>query len=708
MIFRLQHYGFDQSKYDRPNQKWVCGWARDGKSCHVGPDGKGNCIAAHECIPIRNQDRWACSRAKEFGGRCLAGPLPDGTCCNAIPRCQPVLSVRAKRGAVAKWASFFVLGLVLMFSAGPSGPNFISPGGLTSQHQETAQSCGNCHSDFKGGPVKWMRAAFVSTRSPQGESRLCLSCHIFGGSSGMPHSFSEKKLIQISQSIKAKGMVDSASVEMDLADMLSLNGERKPGKFVACATCHQEHRGRNANLAAMNNLRCQSCHVVRFTSFERDHPEFSNFPYDRRTRLVFDHSRHLNKHFAGKMKERAPKSCKSCHLPDASGTLMTVRPFKVACAACHEGQILGEGSAGSKGIPFIALPGLDAESLQEAKIDIGHWPQDAEEEGLPPFMRFLLSGDPKFRKAAASLKGADLLDLSKANAAVKSAAGEFAWAIKRLVFDLAVNGQKTLKSRLENILRRRLSAAEFSRLSGQIPAGVLRSSQKKWFPRLSSEISLRKKGKKPGSKKKDPEEKESESKDEEPEELPSAEDISVAGGWYVQDFSVYYRPSGHEDRFLKDWMDLVAGGDGSKEAMKGMFAALSDPKATGYCAKCHSIDRVSGKARRVNWRARRSASDVKKFIRYQHTPHFSLLDEKGCLTCHRLNANADYLKGFKDDNPATFTSNFRPIAKKVCASCHTRVGASNSCLTCHNYHVGKVVPARTSARMRMPENLNNP
>jgi len=703
MIFRLQRYGFDQSKYDRPNRKWVCGWAQDGKSCPVGPDSKGNCIAGHECIPIKNRDRWACSRAKEFGGKCSAGPLPDGTCCNAIPRCQPALSIRAKRGAVAKWASFFVLGLVLMFSAGPSGPNFISPGELTSYHQTATQSCENCHSDFRGGPVKWMRAAFVSTRSPQGESRLCLSCHIFGGSGGSPHSLSEKKLIRITQSIKAKGVVDSPSMGMGLADLLSLNGKRGPEGFVACATCHREHRGRNASLAALNHLRCQSCHAVRFTSFEGDHPEFSNFPHDRRTRLVFDHSRHLNKHFSGKMKNLAPKSCKNCHLPDASGALMTVRSFETTCASCHEGQIFGKGSAGEKGIPFIALPGLDAESLLGAKIDIGHWPQDAEREDLPPFTRFLLSGDPKFQKAAASLKDADLLDLSKANLAVKSAAGEFAWAIKKLVFDLAVNGQKALKARLKKLLGRRLSEAEFSRLSGQIPAGALRLSQKKWFPGLSSELSLRKEGGKPGTKKKELGDKEVDSKEGEPEDLPSAEDISVAGGWYLQDFSVYYRPSGHGDRFLQTWMDVVAGTDASRGNVKVLFSALSDRKAIGYCAKCHSIDRTGGKTQRVNWRARRPVSRAKKFNRFRHSPHFSLLGEKGCLSCHRINAKADYLKGFKGDDPTTFSSNFLPIAKNVCAACHTSGGASNSCLTCHNYHIGKVIPALTSARMRASE-----
>ena len=699
MIKWFQNFKFDQSQYDRPGGKWVCGWAAEGRACHVGPDGGGRCIARHECTPINKRDRWSCARSKEFGGRCAQGPLPDGTCCHPIPPCQPVMSIRARRGALSRWSALFVLGLVLLFIAGPAGPEFISPGALTSQHQTAASSCGNCHSTFEGGPAGWLAAAFTP-HSGAKDSRLCVSCHVLGDNSGSPHSLSPQSLVQISERIAQKQKAEPDSIDMLLADTLGLRGGHGPEGTVACATCHQEHRGKGADLAEMNSRRCQSCHTARFMSLGEDHPEFKRFPYSRRTRLIFDHASHLNKHFTGEAKNRAPTSCKSCHLPDPAGTYMKTRRFESACAACHEGQILGESSAGAKGIPFITLPGLDAEGLQKAKIDVGHWPQDAEGEELTPFLGLLLSADSEFKKAEEALEDVDLLDLAEAKDDVRKAAGRLAWAIKGLVHEIAAGGQKALKARLEKALARPLGAAELSRLSAQLPVGVMRGAMAAWFPGLSAEIERRKDDEAPGKEK---EEGEKEPEEKEGEELPLPEEVSVAGGWYEQDFTLYYRPTGHEDRFIRGWLDLASGGAASGGARGDMFKSLSGKKSPGLCAKCHSVDRAGEKVRRVNWRAKGPTMNVRGFTRYRHAPHFNLLDEKGCLTCHRLDSGAKYLGGFKDLNPATYASNFHPIPKAVCTTCHARNGASDKCLTCHNYHIGEVKPALSNAPMRMPE-----
>ena len=699
MIFRFQDFKFDRSKYDRPNQKWVCGWAAEGKACPVGPDGGGLCIARYECTPIKKGDRWSCARAKEFGGRCAMGPMPDGSCCNPVPPCQPVKSIRARRGAVSRWAALLVLGLMLLFIAGPVGPEFISPGTLTSQHQTAVSSCGNCHSTFEGGPAGWLAAAFKS-HSGAKDSRLCISCHILGENSGSPHGLSPQSLAVINKRIGQKGKAEPDLINMLLADSLGLRGEQGPNSTVACATCHQEHQGRSADLTDMNARRCQSCHATRFTSLGADHPEFKSFPYNRRTRLVFDHASHLNKHFRGDAKDSAPKSCKSCHLPDPSGTYMKTRQFERTCAACHEGQLLGQGSAGAKGIPFITLPGLDAEGLKKAGVDVGYWPRDAEGEGLTPFLKLLLLADPEFKKAEAALDDADLLDLEKADKSLRVAAGQLAWAVKRLVYEVAAEGQKALKARLEKSLARPLGAAELSRLSAQLPVGVMRGVMATWFPNLVGEIERHKDGE-PPKKEKEGEEKEPEEKEE--VELPSPEEVSVVGGWYEQDFTLHYRPSGHEDRFMRGWMDLTASGAAGGGAREDIFKTLTGKKSPGYCVKCHSIDKAGEKALRINWRAKGPASNVRSFTRYRHSPHFSLLDEKGCLSCHRLDPEAKYLEGFKDFNPSAFASNFQPVEKAVCASCHTKNGASDKCLTCHNYHIGEVRYALASAPMHMPK-----
>jgi hypothetical protein len=97
MSEKLPAPGFDSHSYERPNQKWICGHAAEGKACRLGPEGRGRCQATFECAPVLEmkpgeaKGRWRCTRP---GGACETGPLPDGTCCRPIPRCSPVPTLR--------------------------------------------------------------------------------------------------------------------------------------------------------------------------------------------------------------------------------------------------------------------------------------------------------------------------------------------------------------------------------------------------------------------------------------------------------------------------------------------------------------------------------------------------------------------------------------------------------------------------------------
>ena len=85
---------------------------------------------------------------------------------------------------------------------------------------------------------------------------------------------------------------------------------------IACATCHREHHGAQFNLTAMDNVACQSCHQQRYESLATDHPDFGIWPYERRTRIVFNHASHSGKHFAEK---KQAFDCRTCHVSDTSG-----------------------------------------------------------------------------------------------------------------------------------------------------------------------------------------------------------------------------------------------------------------------------------------------------------------------------------------------------------------------------------------------------
>ena len=123
---------FDSHSYARPNQKWICGHAAEGKACRLGPSRRGRCQAIFECTPVletkpgETKGRWRCTRP---GDVCETGPRPDGTCCRPIPRCSPVPTVRTRRGRFTLAMVTATVALLLIVLGRPSlRTRFINPG----------------------------------------------------------------------------------------------------------------------------------------------------------------------------------------------------------------------------------------------------------------------------------------------------------------------------------------------------------------------------------------------------------------------------------------------------------------------------------------------------------------------------------------------------------------------------------------------------
>ncbi len=91
---------------------------------------------------------------------------------------------------------------------------------------------------------------------------------------------------------------------------------------------------------------------------------------------------------------------------------------------------------------------------------------------------------------------------------------------------------------------------------------------------------------------------------------------------------------------------------------------------------------------------------IKSATVFSHATHFSLLHEEGCLTCHALEAAANYAEGYKDNDPLTFASNFAAIDRATCATCHLEERAGDSCLLCHRYHIGAFATRPVLTRMQ--------
>lgn len=690
----LQKFDYQESFYQRPNQEWRCGLTPEGKPCHIGPNSRGHCQATYECRPARQNDRWKCTKSMLGGGACEPGPSSDGTCIRPIPKCRPIRSWRGRLRVMSRLAGALTFGLLLIFLGGSRMQDSITPGELTFQHS-SVQSCADCHSVFDGGPMAWISAAFTEN-SELADSILCIGCHKLGVSSLDPHGMPARDLEKIT-----KGATKSSSPQipwtLKTAAFVTEPKHAETG-ILPCMTCHQEHRGKSKDLKEVSNFRCMICHESKFQSFSQGHPEFVKFPFNRRTRIAFDHASHFKTHFQDKsFQELAPFGCNDCHEPDRVGESMLTKGFDVVCAACHENQIEGFGRATEKGIEIFTLPGLDVESLIELEIAIGGWPIDAEDE-MTPFMNFLLSPDPEFRAARAVLEDMDLMDLVDAEPEQLKAVETLAWAVKGLFAELSAKGMPALRLRLEAAMGREIGTADLAGLGGQMPVDAVRAAGRAWFPALHGDMAAHREGKPVPI----PDEGDATESEEPIEGQASGEDWSSAGGWYVDEFSLRYRPIGHKDQFLTAWLNIsgTAATKAHPSAGRDVFELLADPKAPGRCAKCHSIDAVGAERNRgfiVNWTGIRPVKDEQKFTKFSHISHFSLLEEEGCLLCHSLNAEAKTEEGFKDRNPATFESNFSFIERKTCKTCHTEKEAGDRCLTCHKFHIGVFPRAMTSA-----------
>jgi hypothetical protein len=688
---RLQPFDFKSSNYERPNQEWVCGRKDCGDACPLGPDLKGNCRATAECHPRKDGDRWFCTRTDARGGKCPDGPRPDGSCCRPVPPCVPRRSVRARRRITVLLVSALTLGGVFLALGHPKRDNFFNPGPLTAAHASGAANCALCHTAAQVSGEEWLKGAFTKSGA-HSDSQLCLNCHNLGPRSGEPHSLAPAVLALLTKKITGAAAPRLAAAE-EIVPTDSANQ-------LACATCHQEHHGRDADLTKIADASCQVCHVKQFASFASGHPGFDKYPYTRRTRIEFDHAAHIGTYFPDAAKKPGqtppPTQCNDCHTTAPDNRLMLTKGFAANCAACHLDNIT---KPGGKGLAVFGIPGLDKKSIDAKTTGIGQWPADADGE-LTPFMRQLLASDPKTSPALAALKGTDLTNLTNAKQETLDAAAQLAWAVKGLFADLITKGHDSLNSRLP------VAAL------GQLPPESVKAfTQPGWWPDLLAEVADHSAGKPPAkaatlvapptpvAAASAPVAKPATTDDilggddilaTAPKPAPAAsakpaaaddllggDDIlagptpsapgtakpsappvpkvptpvapekwAAAGGWHVSpaDFTLRYKPAGHADAFLQAWLDLTA--TTATENDSAARAIFTEIAAASSCVKCHSVDNAPaspgkgatavGTALLVNWRAAAPAPQLHTFTKFSHGTHFALLDQHGCQTCHQL------------------------------------------------------------------------
>lgn len=356
---------FDESRYERPNQNWLCGHTCDGCPCRIGPSPTGACRATTECNPKlevkpgETKGTWKCTRPKDAGGVCENGPNPDGTCCKTIPKCQPVRSLRARRGLVVRAVVAVSIAILLIGLSRGHRETFLNPAPLSRHHSGPefarlaekkggGQGCVLCHTEFTADATGVLKTAVHVARTSLTFAKL---------TSPHPKDFSH---------------IDVSCIACHEAQSFH---QANVARDDSCSVCHTEHRGAGS-LPPVAALHCTDCHgaasqmtdaalkgrtmpaalfakhvapgvivtpltrpadgftkVIR--SFSGDHPEFQVLREKARDTnpLKFNHRVHLT----GAIPEinGKPLDCAYCHQPDASGAFMQRMTFEQNCRACH-------------------------------------------------------------------------------------------------------------------------------------------------------------------------------------------------------------------------------------------------------------------------------------------------------------------------------------------------------------------------------------
>ena len=646
---------------------------------------------------------------------------------------EPVVarpSLRRRRGVLTMAVVAFTIGSLLIILSSPYRNEFLAPGPLHSSHAqllagEGADRCAACHNGSANSSFGWIAHAISGASNETTQSQLCLECHKSNFDEAFalnPHNVDPEKLAQRTARFQNASFITSLS-------MPPVNGENE----IACRSCHREHKSSD-DLTAMTDAQCQSCHQSNFHSFESDHSEFTNWPRASQQNIAFDHASHSSKHFpAG----GATFDCNRCHLDDAWQNVKTLAPFEQACASCHEQKIV---DSGQQGLAIVALPMLDMKAIEGQKLSVGTWPLAATGDfdgELPPAMKLLLSADPNAGPILnARPNSFEFLDLDPANADDVSDAVTLAWSIKRLLIDVSINGQIAIQQRLEIALGRTVQPSQVAGMMDGLQQQDFAAAARRWFPGVGAEIKQKfgdsiegglsskiseeawlanvpiqetlaenplaalKNGNHPPSGRVSLDsrqgamagEGEAPQRQNPPATAVNFPNTSTQTGWVRDDRSlrIFYRPSGHADPFLKHWIEAVSKTPSANErpAVSAMLESLTKPTSIGNCRYCHTLKRDQDDSLVMNWKEHRRDGSMSQFTSFSHRPHLVQPMLQDCSHCHRLNEAVSNKESFASVDRLDYKSNFHPIEKATCASCHRAGLTDNGCTTCHDYHVG--------------------
>jgi len=169
--------------------------------------------------------------------------------------------------------------------------------------------------------------------------------------------------------------------------------------------------------------------------------------------------------------------------------------------------------------------------------------------------------------------------------------------------------------------------------------------------------------------------------------------VALKSGWFRSDrlLKIGYRPVNHADVIVKSWGDCVsrvANAD-TNPATSALFAKMNSATAAGSCRSCHTLNQTEEDNFEFAWMADRRDDGRAAFTKFSHRPHLTQSSIRECSACHRLNESVSLVGTFDGCEANVGESNFHPIVKADCVSCHQKGRTQSGCMQCHNYHVGK-------------------
>jgi hypothetical protein len=403
-------------------------------------------------------------------------------------RQAPPPSVRDRLAMLLGVVTIVCLGVTFLLAR---DAHFLMPGPLTSAHG-AIEKCSACHTGSGSSNLGWFHGLVAGDRIA--DSKACLTCHQMPDTAFNAHGASAAVLQRSTERLTKVATTMHAPFSARAQSIVSpTDGIAARGLY--CTACHQEHQGTGFDIKKISNEQCRSCHVVKFDSFDGDHPKFESYPFRQRTRIIYDHAGHFGKHFPEVAKKdpakRIPDTCSSCHDSRGDKRVMAVAPFEKTCASCHLDQITGkERVSGPKGIAFLSLPGLDLQTLKKKKASIGEWP-DASEAELTPFLKVMISRNARGRALIKTVGRLNLQDLSRANDVQIKAVTSLVWEIKGLYYALISGKASDVLGDL-GVGGAKANASVVADLIASLPRDVVVSAQQQWLPNLGTEMANRK------------------------------------------------------------------------------------------------------------------------------------------------------------------------------------------------------------------------